>query len=168
LIFAVSLAVAFDVGRFGGRRAFLYLGGGFLVLAAASLLASAFFAYDILFAPLALAGSISAIVIQVKRLRDRDMELAEKLTTSSSRFEAARGEKAESRLLNGLQLLDTVLSPNEAVVFRRDSNGLLVFSARLRASQNGSTDRPLDTSRNSAWRDGLGLCDRAIAAREII
>src|SRR6185295_3353184 len=82
LIFAVSLAVAFDVGRFGGRRAFLYLGGGFLVLAAASLLASALFAYDILFAPLALAGSISAIVIQVKRLRDRDMELAEKLTTS--------------------------------------------------------------------------------------
>jgi signal transduction histidine kinase len=168
LIFAVSFAVAFDVGRFGGRRAFLYLGGGFLVLAAASLLASALFAYDILFAPIALAGSISAIVIQLKRLRDRDIELAEKLTRASSRFEAARGEKAESRLLNGLELLDTVLSPTEAVVFRRDSNGLLVFSARLRASQNGAADRTLDAGRNSAWRDGVGLCDRAIAAREII
>jgi signal transduction histidine kinase len=167
-IFAVSFAVALDVGRFGGRRAFLYVGGGFLVLAASSLLASGLFAYDILFAPIALAGLISAVVIQVNRLRDQDIDLTEKLASSSARFEAARGEKAESRLLSGLQLLDTVLAPSEAVVFRQDRNGRLVFSARLRASQNGSADRSFETGRNSAWRDGIGLCDRAIAAREII
>ena len=41
LIFAVSFAVAIVVGRFGGRRALLYLGAGFLGLAGLSLFASA-------------------------------------------------------------------------------------------------------------------------------
>jgi len=59
--------------------------------------------------------------------------------------------------LGGLKLLDTVLSPSEAVVFRRDDDGRLVSSARLRAAQGG----PTDTSRNSAWRDGVRLCERA-------
>ena len=164
LIFAVSFAVAIDVGRFGSRRAFLYLGGGFLGLAAVSLFASLFFSLDILFAPVALAASISAIGIQVKRLRDRDIELNQKLRRASTKFAAAATDKTEDRLLSGLKLLDTVLSPSDAVVFRRDREGRLVFSARLRASQNGS----METGRNSTWRDGVSLCERAIAAGEII
>ena len=164
LILAVSFAVAIDVGRFGSRRAFLYLGGGFLGLAAVSLFSSWFFSLDILFAPIALAASISAAGIQVKRLRDRDIELSDKLTAASTKFEAVHADETEDRLLSGLQLLDSVLSPSDAVVFRRDRDGRLIFSTRLRASQNGS----METSRNSAWRDGVSLCDRAIAAGEII
>lgn len=164
LIFTVSFAVAIDVGRFGGRRAFPYLGGGFLGLAALSLFASWFFSVNILFAPIALAASISAVTIQVKRLRERDNELTEKLIASSWKFESLQADDAEHRLLSGLKLVDTVLSPSEAVVFRRDSDGRLVSSARLRAAQGGS----LDTSRNSAWRDGVSLCERAMAASEII
>ena len=61
LILTVSFAVTVDVGRFGGRRAFVYLGGGFLILTAVSLLASRFLLVDVLFAPLALAASIAAI-----------------------------------------------------------------------------------------------------------
>ena len=164
LIFAVSFAVAVDVGRFGGRRAFLYLGGGFLGLAALSLFTSGYFSLDILFAPIALAASMSAVAVQVKRLRERDVELTEKLTAASAKFQAVHVDEAENRLLSGLQLLDTVLSPSDAVVFRRDRDGRLIFSARLRATQNGSPD----IGRNSAWRDGVSLCDRAIAAGEII
>lgn len=164
LIFAVAFAVAAVVGRLGGRRALLYLGGGFLVVAALSLFASAFYSRDILFVPAVLAALVSAAVAQVKRLRERDMELTEKLIASSARFESVRANEAESRLLRGLQLLDTVLSPSEAVVFRRNRNGRLLFSARLRAPQNHS----LDTSRNSAWREGISLCDRAIAACDIV
>jgi signal transduction histidine kinase len=164
LIFTVSFAVAIDVGRFGGRRAFLYLGGGFLGLAAVSLFASWFFSVDILFAPIALAASISAVTIQVKRLRERDNELTEKLIASSWKFESLQAGDAEHRLLSGLKLVDTVLAPSEAIVFRRDNDGQLISSARLRAAQGGS----LDTSRNSAWRDGVSLCERAMAAGEII
>ena len=162
-IFAVSFAVAIVVSRFGGRRALLYLGAGFLGLAGLSLFASAFYSRDILFVPLVFAASLSALVAQVKRLRERDVELTEKLIAASAKFESVRDDEAEGRLLRGLQLLDTVLAPSEAVVFRRDRDGQLIFSVRLRP-QNQS----LDTSRNSAWRDGISLCDRAIKAGDII
>jgi len=151
-IFAVSFAVAIVVNRFGGRRALLYLGAGFLGLAGLSLFASAFYSRDILFVPLVCAATLSALVVQVKRLRERDVELTEKLIAASAKFESVHDDEAESRLLRGLQLLDTVLAPSEAIVFRRDRDGQLIFSARLRP-QNQS----LDTNRNSAWRDGISL-----------
>jgi signal transduction histidine kinase len=163
LILTVSLAVTVDVSRFGGRRAFPYLGGGFLGLAAVSLFASWLFSVDILFAPLALAGSISAITIQIKRLRERDIELTEKLIASSWKLESL-ADDAEHRLHSGLKLLDTVLSPSEAIVFRQGGDGRLVSAARLRAAQG----TPPDTSRNSAWRDSVSLCERSMAAGEII
>lgn len=163
LILTVSLAVAVDVGRFGGRRAFLYLGGGFLSLAAVSLFASWFFFVDILFVPVALASSISVAAIQIKRLRERDIELTEKLIASSSKFESL-ADDAEQGLHSGLKLLDTVLAPSEAIVFRQGGDGRLVSAARLRAAQGASPD----TSRNSVWRDGVSLCERSMAAGEII
>lgn len=163
LILTVSFAVTVDVGRFGGRRAFVYLGGGFLILTAVSLLASRFLLVDVLFAPLALAASIAAITMQLRRLRERDIALTEKLIAASWKFESLTDD-ADHRLQSGLKLLDTVLSPSEVVVFRRDGDGRLVSSARLRANNSGS----LETSRNSAWRDGVNLCERAMAAGEII
>jgi len=162
LIGIPSVAVAVNVGRFGGRRALPYLGSGFLGLAGLSLFASWFFSIDILFTPIALAASISAATMQVKRLREQEQELTEKLIASLSKLDSRKANDAEHRLLSGLKLLESVLSPTEAVVFRRDSGGKLVSSARLRAS-GGS-----DTGRNSAWREGVNLCERAIAAGEVI
>ncbi|HEY8225528.1 MAG TPA: ATP-binding protein [Pyrinomonadaceae bacterium] len=163
LIFIVSFAVAVDVGRFGGRRAFPYLGGGFLGLAAVSLFASWFYQADVLFVPLALAGSISAIAVQIKRLRKLDNELTEKLVESSWKFEYL-SDDSERRILSGLKLIDTVLAPSELIVFRHGVDGRLASAARLRAPQGASPE----TGRNSAWRDGVSLCERSMAAREII
>ena len=162
LIVTSSLAVAISVGRFGGRRAFTFLGGGFLGLAALSLFASWFFGIDILFTPITLAAFMSATTMQVKRLRDQDQELTEHLIVSLSKLDSRKANDAEHRLLSGLKLLENVLSPTEAVVFRRDGLGKLVSSARLRVS-GGS-----DTGRNSAWREGVSLCERAMAAGELI
>jgi len=164
LILAVSFAVAMDVGRFGSRRSFIYLGAGFLGLAGLSLFVSWFFSFDILLVPVAVTALISAITIQLKRLRDRDLELTGKLRTASARYESTQGTHAENCLLRGLQLLDTVLSPSEAVVFRRDHDGQLSSSARLRTAPNGATD----TGRNSAWRDVVKLCERAMANGELL
>jgi signal transduction histidine kinase len=164
LILAVSFAVALDVGRFGSRRAFIYLGAGFLGLAGLSLFVSWFFAFDILLVPVAVTAAISAVAVQLKRLRERDLELTRKLRSASSRFESAAGTDAENCLLRGLQLLDTVLSPSEAVVFRRDHDGQLNSTVRLRAAANGSTD----TGRNSAWRDAVKLCERAMTNKDLL
>lgn len=73
-------------------------------------------------------------------------------------------EEARSRLESGLKLLDTVLSLKEAILFQRETNGDLVSAARLRAS----TSTSLETSRNSTWREGINLCERAIKAGQII
>lgn len=162
IFYGVSLAVAIDVGRFGGRRSFLYVSGGLLVLAGVSLFASWLLFFDVLFAPIALAGAISALAMQMIRLCQRDNAFSKKLFASSQQFENAQ-PGAEDGLQSGLQLLDTVMSPLEAVVFRYGNDGL-VSSARLRAAQNNS----LDTGRNSAWRDGVRLCERAIRKNQTI
>ena len=163
LILTGSTAAAIDVGRFGGRRAFPFLGGGFLGLAALSLFASRFLSFDILFAPVALAASVSAFMMQAKRLSEKDIELSTMLVASAGRLESAQADHAEHRLRSGLRLLDTVLSPSEAVVFRRDSDGRLVSSARLRQTQV-----TFDAGRNSAWRGAVSLCERAMKTRELI
>ncbi|MBC8031673.1 MAG: GAF domain-containing protein [Pyrinomonadaceae bacterium] len=164
MIGGVSLAVSSAVARFGGRGAVQYLGGGFLGMAALSLAASRFFFVDILFVPMALAALMTAVTMQINRLRNEDIGLTYKLMKSSSRMESLAADDAEHRLLSGLRLLDTVLSPVEAVVFRRDSVGHLVSSARLRSPNSNSPE----TGRNSAWRDGVGLCERSMAAGEIL
>ena len=164
LIGAVALPVAFAVARFGGRGAVPLLGGGFLVFAALSLTASRFYSVDILFVPMALAALISAVAIQVRRLQSEHNGMAEKLEESSAKMESLTADNAEHRLLSGLKLLETVLSPNEAVVFRRDADGHLVSSARLRTANSNLQE----TGRNSAWRDGISLCERSMATGELI
>lgn len=164
LIFASCLMSAMVVGRFGGRRAFPYLGVGFLGLATLSLVASRFFSLDVVFTPISLAAALSAAIMQIKLLREHDIELTHKLIESTQRLEHHQGEDPEQRLRSGLKLLDTVLAPRDAIVFRRDAYGRLVFSARLRMAQGNN----LDTERNSTWRDGVSLCERAILERKII
>lgn len=165
MIGGVSLGVTSAVARFGGRGAFPFLGGGFLGLAAVSLAVSRLFLVDILFVPMALAAVIAAVAMQMNRLRNEDTEFTEKLIRASSRMGSLQANDAEHRLLSGLQLIQTVLSPIESVVFRRDSMGHLVSMARLRSAP-GSNGQ--ETERNSAWRSGVSLCERAMAGGEIL
>ena len=163
LILAGSLAAATAVGHFGARRSFPSLGGGFLALAILSLVESRFFSIDILFAPIALAASLSAVTMQIKRLRDNDTELTKKLIASSRNLESLQADNAGQQLMSGLKLLDIVLAPTEAVLFRRDTDGRLVSSARLRPAQGN-----LETGQNSAWRDGVRLCEKSMSEGEIM
>lgn len=163
LLYATCLVVTVEVNRFGLRRSFLFLGGCFVVTAAVSLAASWFLSVDVLFAPIVVAGFIAGVTTQVVRLHNRDAHFTQRLFTSAGNFEVSE-HSAEDRLRSGLQLLDTMLSPSEAIVFRRDNNGHLVSSARLRGSQGSFTE----TSRNSAWRESVRLCENAIAKGETI
>ena len=165
IIGGVSLVVTSAVARFGGRGAFPFLGGGFLGLAAVSLAVSRFFLLDILFVPMALASVIAAVAMQINRLRNEDIKFTEKLIRASSKRGSLQADDAEHRLQSGLQLIQTVLAPNESVVFRRDNMGHLVSTARLRSALNSNGQ---ETERNSAWRGGVNLCERAMAAGEIL
>lgn len=161
LVLAIALVVAFELERVGARRAFPYLAGGFLGMSSFSLFASWYFSLDILFTPSAIAACLSGALMHFKRLAERDLELTEKLAISS--WKSARAEEAEARLESGLKLLETVLSPGEAIVFRRDNEGRLVPAARLRANAGS-----MEASRNSTWRESVRLCERAIKEGETI
>lgn len=110
------------------------------------------------------AALLAAVAVQTHRLWSQNLRLTEKLIESSTKLSSFSVDEARSRLESGLKLLDTVLSLKEAVLFQRQSNGNLVSAARLRASASTS----LETSRNSTWREGINLCERAIKAGEII
>ncbi|HEX9544414.1 MAG TPA: histidine kinase dimerization/phospho-acceptor domain-containing protein, partial [Pyrinomonadaceae bacterium] len=116
-----------------------------------------------MFVPLLVAVLLSVAGVQFNRLRRQANELTEKLIASSSRT-GSQSSEGNHRLISGLKLLDTVLSPTEAVVFRRDADGRLISSARLRAAR-GINPKP---ERNSVWREGVKLCERAMATREIV
>jgi signal transduction histidine kinase len=162
-IVAAAFFGATVIDRFGVRRPLIYVAGALLTLGIVDLVVSWFFSRDIMFVPLVVAVLFSAAAVQVTRLRRQDNELTEKLIASSCRM-GSRSEEGDHRLLSGLRLLDTVLSPTEAVVFRRDADGRLVSSARLRAASGTMPD----LERNSVWREGVKLCERAIATREIV
>jgi signal transduction histidine kinase len=109
------------------------------------------------------AALLSAMAVQTHRLWINNLKLTEKLIASSIKLSSFSGEGARSRLESGLKLLDTVLSLKEAVLFQRECNGDLGSVARLRASSS-----LVETGRNSIWREGIDLCERAIKASEII
>ncbi|MBA3515623.1 MAG: hypothetical protein H0T77_14775, partial [Pyrinomonadaceae bacterium] len=107
---------------------------------------------------------LATAALQTQRLWSKNIRLTEKLIESSTKLRSLSVDEARSRLESGLKLLDTVLSLKEAILFQCESDGNLVSAARLRAS----TSTSLETSRNSAWREGINLCERAIKAGEII
>jgi signal transduction histidine kinase len=162
-IFAAAFLVAAVIDKFGVRRTLIYLISVLLGLGMVGYLVSWIFYRDIMFLHLAVAVSFSAAMIQFNRLRRQNVEFTEKLMASSAGMGSRRNE-GNQRLHSGLKLLDTVLSPTEAIVFRRNADGGLISSARLRAASGVMPD----LERNSVWREGVKLCELAIASREIV
>jgi signal transduction histidine kinase len=163
LVIASGLVAGLSVERVGARRAFPYLGSWFLALSVLSLTASRFLGIDILFVPMAFAGVTAIVLVQVQRLWSKDLELTSNVNRIAAEM-AAEDNESKHRLMSGLKLLDTVLSLTEAVVFVRDQDHALAPAARLRASASG----PLNTHRNSTWREGISFTEQAMATGRVI
>jgi signal transduction histidine kinase len=163
LIVSISVSAGFLVSRAGARRSFWILGLGFLATAAASLLASSYLKVDILFAPLAVGAVTSVFVVQLYRLWLIDSLLTDRVNETSHRTNIIEPTVAQTRLTNGLKLLQTILSLEEAVVFQPNEAGELIPCARLRSHPSGG----LESGRNTVWRRLIELCDRAVKMNEI-
>ncbi|HKR02303.1 MAG TPA: GAF domain-containing sensor histidine kinase [Pyrinomonadaceae bacterium] len=158
MILAAGLSAGFAVGRAGAKRIAPFLGGGLVVLAGVSLLVSRLMHIDIAFAPMALAALLSALAVQLWRLWTIDSTLTRRLRQATSRVSPIEGGSSNKRLMSGLKLLETVLPLDEAVIFQPDEDGRLAPAARLRSTTSGG----LETGRNSAWREGVRLCELAV------
>jgi signal transduction histidine kinase len=162
MIAGAGLSAGFAVERAGAKRTLPFLGGGLVILASLSLLASRFLNIDIAFAPMAMAALAATLTVQLRRLWMIDLTLTRNVRRASSQVSRIEGDTASARLMSGLKLLETVLPLDEAVIFHPDENGHLAPAARLRSSASGGLDR------NSTWREGVKLCERAVKSGNMV
>ena len=164
LVMAFSLANGMAIQRFGGRRSSPFLVGGLVCVGVAGLIALRFFSIDLLLLPLILAGGASIFLVQVNRLWRIDQQLARALFSSASRVQFDGSGEESSRLMSGLRLLNTVLPLNEAIVFQCQDFEFFQTVARLKGTNIAQTE----SGRNALWREGIKLCERAVASGKII
>ncbi|PYS52644.1 MAG: hypothetical protein DMF68_01110 [Acidobacteria bacterium] len=162
MILAAGLSAGFTIERGGTKRMLPFVGGGLAALAGLSLLFSRLLHIDIAFAPMALAVLASVLAVQLRRLWRIDATLTASLKRAVSQRAKLEGGSSNARLMSGLKLLDTVLPLEEAVIFQPDENGHLAPAARLRSATVGGAGR------NSAWREGVSLCERAVSSRAMV
>ena len=168
LILATGVGAGLAVERLGARLAYQLMGGVLILLCAASLLASRFMGIDVVFIGMALAGAGGMVPAHARRLWAVDRALTRRVERAAVRASALEGGAAGARLDGGLKLLDTVLPLAEAAVFRLDESGTLSPAARLRRADAGGAHAAEFNRRNSAWREGVRLCERALARGEMV
>jgi signal transduction histidine kinase len=93
------------------------------------------------------------------------MELTRSVMNVASEVSQLEGSAANERLMSGLTLLEAVLPLDEAIIFHPDESGRLAPTARTRGKLAGAK---VEADRNSTWREGVGLCERAVASGEIV
>ncbi len=164
ILSAVAFAAALVVQKLGLQRLWPYLVILIAGLVTAHVLSARFFSFDVLLIPLALAIALAVLAVHALQLWSLNERLTERLIHSSSNLNSLQADETSARLNSSLKLLDTMLSPQEIIVFQRDLDGKLVTAARLRA--NGGLS--LDSSRNSAWRDGIVLCEQSLERRALL
>jgi signal transduction histidine kinase len=173
----VVLLVVASAGAFGGlaaerlgaRKGLQVVAAALVILCAASFAVSRFLHLDIVFAPLMLAAFGSLAAAQARRLWKIDAMLTRNVERVASRPSVLEGRGARARLSCGLKLLDTVFALEEAVVFRLDESGSPAQAARLRSQSQGAASNASENGdRNSVWREAVGMCERAVASRELI
>src|SRR5947209_8668282 len=167
LIASAGVGGGFALERLGARRALLIVACALVLLCAASLVVSRFLHLDIVFAPMMFAAFGSLALAEARRLWTIDALLTRNVERVAARPSALEGRGAGARLMSGLKLLDTVLPLDEAVIFRLDESGAVAQAARLRASSQGPATSA-EGDRNSAWREGVGMCERAIASGQTV
>jgi signal transduction histidine kinase len=167
VVAAAGVGGGFALERLGARRALQVVAASLVILCAASLAASRFLHLDIVFTPMMLAAFGSLVAAQARRLWTIDALLTRNVEMVVSRPAALEVRGASARLTSGLKLLDTVLPLEEAVIFRLDEAGVPVQTARLRQTTQAAGSGA-EGDRNFAWREGVELCERAIASGEII
>jgi PAS domain S-box-containing protein len=158
-----SLALSLTVNRFGLRRSWRQIVIGVFALAGIFILGSRFFGVDFLLIPLFLSAGLSLLLIQVNRLWSIDRQLTHRLLNSPiAGKDSSAG--ADTRLMSGLKLLNMVLPLNEAVVFHCFDSNYLEPVVRFK----GPAPAAQDTRRNSVWREGIDLCQRAAATGKLV
>ena len=162
LLAVCSISIGLVLNRFGLRRSWSYLLFGIAVLCSGSLLAAHFLQTDLIAVPLLISSVLTIVLVQVYRLWRLDRTLIRTLFTSPTGA-GFQSTGAKTRLTSGLKLLNTMLPLTEAIVFQC-VDGSFDAVARFKGSSKTSSD----TKRNSVWREGIRLCERAVKSGQLV
>ncbi len=127
-----------------------------------SVLSAHFFKIGLLFVPIFLTILFTLTIIHLKKMWLIDSELTQKLVALVSTGHLLEGKSADLRIESGLKLLETVLPLSEAIVFRFTPEG--EFNPIGRMQNNKMADSAI--SRQSSWRDNIGLCEESLLERQ--
>ena len=154
ILIAYALALALTINRFGLRRSWRWILVSAVFITGVGIAGFEILNLDLLLVPLLLSGSLSLLLVQLNRLWSLDRQLTRTLFNSST---SSADTEANTRLMSGLKLLNTVLPLSEAVVFRCDDSNSLEAVARFKCAAPNAQD----PRRNSVWREGIQLCQQA-------
>lgn len=157
-----AIGVGLVLNRFGLRRSWSYLLFGIVVVCSASLVAAHFLGTVLLAVPLLVSGALTILLVQIHRLWRVDRHLTRTLFTSPT-GPGQQVTAAQTRLMSGLKLLNTMLPINEAIVFQC-IDGSFEAVARFK----GSSKSAPDTRSNSVWREGIRLCEQAVLTGQLV
>jgi len=157
-----ALALSLTLNRFGLRRCWRWILVAVVCVCGIGIAGFVFLNLDLLPIPLLFSGGLALLLTQINRLWSLDRQLARALFQSSQGANDSIG--ANARLASGLKLLNTVLPLSEAIVFRYDEIDSLQAVARFK----GAAPNAQDPRRNSVWREGIDLCQRAATSGELV
>ena len=157
-----ALALSLTLNGFGLRRCWRWILVSVVAVCGIGVAGLFVFNLDLVPIPLLFSGGLSLLLTQINRLWFLDRQLARALFQSSAG--PNNSIRANARLLSGLKLLNTVLPLSEAVVFRYDETDSLQPVARFK----GAGPNSQDPRRNSVWREGIDLCQRAAASGKLV
>lgn len=163
-LLAVCLIAAVSLQRWGLSRTWPFVLAAGVLLTGTDYLFSRFASVALPVVPFVFATPLTLCLVQLNRLWYVDRKLRRVLFGSATGLRFINAAEVSARLNNGLKLLNTVLALHEAVVFQYSNSGSFQLVARLKSQKSANSD----PSRNAVWRDGVRLCEKAVANGEFI
>ena len=164
ILIVIALAVGFLAEKFSFKKLLIFAVPFVVIWGILSFIAAKYFAVNLFFIRTASIIFLPILFVHLKKLWLIDSELTEKLVELASAGHILEGRSADLRIESGLKLLETVFPLSEAIVFRFDLNKGLTPVGRSRSGI--SIDSLI--SRQTAWRESVALCERALESRTTV
>ena len=163
-LITVALVIGYLSEKFSVKRVLKFAAPFVVVWAALSFLAASYFSVNLFFLRVVSVILLPVFFVHLKKLWLIDSELTEKLVELASAGHILEGRSADLRIESGLRLLETVFPLSEAIVFRLDKSGDLTPVGRARSENSADSF----ISRQTAWRESVALCERALESRTTV
>ena len=164
LLIGLALSAGFLAEKFSVKRILTFAVPLIFMWGIVCFVAAKYYSTNFFFLRVTFIILFSILAVHFKKLWLIDSELTERLVELASESHILEGKSADLRIESGLKLLETIFPLSDAIVFRLDEyDGLTPVG---RARNDGAAESLI--SRQTAWRENVLFCERALNERETI